>query len=476
MAYSPPLPIRARRDPLRLLALLALLALTGVLVGLASRPGLLESARRGRGAGDLVLIGDLLYRLGEFVQQQSHGHPGVAWYPGYLLSQRGLGIYEREALTATPSPAALLRLGILYSRSGYPDQGQEMLRRAGQEDSDNYALYWALVHLYAGDRRSDADLSRLPSLLRTGPLWLRELVLVDYYRRLGPDSAARAAQETWQAHLNRFGLTIAILQLIGAALILVGGIAGLAWLFQRLLGSGPRHYQSPLRVPWGLWEAAEVCAVLVFLLVGCSLGVSWLRPHLPAQLAGGLLPPLVLLLAYCTYMGVALLIIYRRVAPHPRPWRLLGLRPLPAAQVLWPGLRAYALFCFLMLPLGLFASHHFLASLPPLFQGTEGLPAYLVYVLLVCLVAPVAEEIVFRGFVYSGLRHLFSPNWAAGISALAFAGAHLPAPTAATLVVAVLGFVLARLYERTRSLLPGMVLHALHNALVFAVMVTVMAL
>jgi membrane protease YdiL (CAAX protease family) len=190
----------------------------------------------------------------------------------------------------------------------------------------------------------------------------------------------------------------------------------------------------------------------------------------------GVLAPLALLVAYCLYMGVALLLAWRKAAAGPRPWRLLGWRAVAPGGAWRPALRAYALLLFFLAPLGLYASHHYLAVSTSLFRGNETTAAYVVYFVLICVIAPVVEELLFRGFLYGGLRRLFSPGWAALVSAFAFAGAHLPTPGPEVLVVLALGFALALLYENTRSIIPGILVHALHNTLIFIVMFAVMAL
>ncbi len=81
----------------------------------------------------------------------------------------------------------------------------------------------------------------------------------------------------------------------------------------------------------------------------------------------------------------------------------------------------------------------------------------------VTVIAPVAEETFFRGFLYGWLRHRV-PLWAAvTLSALVFAVAH--AELALLIPIFVLGCLLALVYERSDSLLPGMIIHALFNTI-----------
>ncbi|HUY61423.1 MAG TPA: type II CAAX endopeptidase family protein [Candidatus Dormibacteraeota bacterium] len=93
-------------------------------------------------------------------------------------------------------------------------------------------------------------------------------------------------------------------------------------------------------------------------------------------------------------------------------------------------------------------------------------------VLAVGVVAPIAEEIIFRGFIYGALRQKLPWGAAALLSAVVFTAFHAPSVQGYVLVLAptllLAGVVLAAVYERTRSLLPGMVLHASFNLIAVA--------
>jgi membrane protease YdiL (CAAX protease family) len=86
--------------------------------------------------------------------------------------------------------------------------------------------------------------------------------------------------------------------------------------------------------------------------------------------------------------------------------------------------------------------------------------------LLGTVIAPVSEEIFFRGFLFAALRENY-PFWiAAGTSALIFAAGHMV--PGAILPLWVLGFLFAWLRERTGSIWPSIAMHMLNNAIYFA--------
>jgi uncharacterized protein len=105
-------------------------------------------------------------------------------------------------------------------------------------------------------------------------------------------------------------------------------------------------------------------------------------------------------------------------------------------------------------------------------QGTIGLIA--AGFMVIC-VAPVAEEFFFRGFFYRALRSRYSVLGAALIDGLLFGSIHWDFSTADGLLIVpplfALGFIFCLVYERTGTLYPVIALHALNNAIAFAVTV-----
>ncbi len=84
------------------------------------------------------------------------------------------------------------------------------------------------------------------------------------------------------------------------------------------------------------------------------------------------------------------------------------------------------------------------------------------------VLAPIAEEIYFRGFVFRAYLEQKGPAQAYLFSSVLFALVHLNLP--AVLPIFVVGLLLAALYHRTGSVLPGIIAHACNNAMAFAVL------
>lgn len=122
------------------------------------------------------------------------------------------------------------------------------------------------------------------------------------------------------------------------------------------------------------------------------------------------------------------------------------------------------------------------------FHGNEKLPkelgvgkstvALIGASIFVCVVAPIAEEFFFRGFIFGALRRIrieFAGHrlgtWVAAIlTGILFGLAHTGSASSRYLIpLGLFGFVLCLVRWRTRSLYPCMALHSMNNALALGV-------
>ncbi len=90
-------------------------------------------------------------------------------------------------------------------------------------------------------------------------------------------------------------------------------------------------------------------------------------------------------------------------------------------------------------------------------------------VLAIVVLAPVAEEIFFRGFFFAGLRQRWSLWPSALLSGAVFGLVHAPTGPTAAIPLAGLGVGLAWLYNKTGSIYPSMLAHFLNNAIAISV-------
>jgi membrane protease YdiL (CAAX protease family) len=102
----------------------------------------------------------------------------------------------------------------------------------------------------------------------------------------------------------------------------------------------------------------------------------------------------------------------------------------------------------------------------PLVKSATDPYATAMLVFTVVLLAPLCEELVFRGGVFGWLRRYLPVGVAAALSAAAFSGVHRFLP--ALIVLFVFGFSAALVYQRTGSTLNTFVMHACQNSLAIA--------
>lgn len=75
------------------------------------------------------------------------------------------------------------------------------------------------------------------------------------------------------------------------------------------------------------------------------------------------------------------------------------------------------------------------------------------------ILAPICEELIFRGFIFNKMLLRFSPAKAVILSSVIFGALHLTTGISPTLV----GAVLCIIYMKYQSIIPCMVIHAIHN-------------
>jgi membrane protease YdiL (CAAX protease family) len=190
-------------------------------------------------------------------------------------------------------------------------------------------------------------------------------------------------------------------------------------------------------------------SVLLFLAAGAAIG-------LPAV---WLLPEKTILLLLATFFGTGLVAVAIAVSPLGLP---AGLQALGFRAVGWRpvvlGVVVTTLLSFAVSQLGI--------QPEGVRQVTAQVrdPAVLVPTLLVlAILAPLVEELVFRGLLYGWLAGRWGHLAAFLMSSLAFAAAHYE--PAHVVLVAPLGLWFGWLRWRTNSLVPSIVAHVINNGI-----------
>jgi membrane protease YdiL (CAAX protease family) len=137
--------------------------------------------------------------------------------------------------------------------------------------------------------------------------------------------------------------------------------------------------------------------------------------------------------------------------------RWLGWRRFRPAAVKWMFAAIGAYLLFSIAYIAIFGAPHQK-------DIAEDFGAVPLQVLLIAVAAPICEETCFRGMLFGGLRERLPRLAAALISALIFGGLHATTGVSAVPVLVAFGFILALLYEKTGSIVPGILLHMLNNS------------
>ena len=109
------------------------------------------------------------------------------------------------------------------------------------------------------------------------------------------------------------------------------------------------------------------------------------------------------------------------------------------------------------------------------FNNLKGAFAVIVAAIALIILPPLGEEVLVRGYLFSGLRSKMKLLPAMLITSLLFGAAHLLSGTTSSLLWAagvntfILSVVLVYLREKTGALYAGMLIHMLNNAIAFGV-------
>jgi membrane protease YdiL (CAAX protease family) len=107
-------------------------------------------------------------------------------------------------------------------------------------------------------------------------------------------------------------------------------------------------------------------------------------------------------------------------------------------------------------------------SIVELFSGSRTIEQRMMIIVFAVVIAPVAEEFLFRFFLYGVLKRYFGRFFGVTVNALLFAAAHTHVPSFVPLFV--LGSCFTIAYEWSGSILVSMTMHALFNSVSLTVL------
>ena len=220
------------------------------------------------------------------------------------------------------------------------------------------------------------------------------------------------------------------------------------------------------RVPWSkrdmLWAVMLGLGVVLGLLVVLVVGLQLLSSAIGMAFPSGWFATMVLM----AELGLLLPVWALGVIKYRVPWGAVGFRRFDLLR--GTGLGCLFLFAALgcnalwAIALAFFELRAQPDVLPLFGGGTSGL---LMALVAGGLVAPIAEEAFFRGYLFAGLRQHLGRGPAIVLSSALFAVLHI-LPTSWPPIF-LLGMLFALLYEQTGSIWPAVFVHGAINALSF---------
>jgi membrane protease YdiL (CAAX protease family) len=277
----------------------------------------------------------------------------------------------------------------------------------------------------------------------------------------------------------RLLLSIFVCYLLGALVLSVARFVSAdrtisPWIFGALVAGSVMFSLATLFVlhrPWDLaWFTRPFLGMLLCLYLGLTLGAF--VQHFAGKPAGES-PTVRTVVATLSFQGMALVFMWRFARDHGLGWReAFGFSVRRGTALLVGGLMAFTFlpvgWALQQLAIKLVVAVRLEPQLQPAVQALTHSVTWLDRAALGVVaigLAPVAEEMLFRGILYPWLKNTGHPRFALWGTSLAFAAIHLNLVSFLPLLV--LALALAWLYEKTGNLLAPITAHAVFNATEF---------
>ena len=240
--------------------------------------------------------------------------------------------------------------------------------------------------------------------------------------------------------------------------------------------SGMVKKRPELNIKWTALDGLISIAVLIVLLVGIYFGTSKIISLLDIRGIVSLNIESIDNLTFSIFYGIQVLLMLGVVWFFAIYWRRstfrdLGFRYYSIIKTVW--------YTFLSLILIFLVSFVYVLALNAIF-GIEAPSSKIdelvmsgnvsgnILIVVTAVVAPFCEEIYFRGFLYPAFKKNFGVTIGLLLSSFCFAAAHLEIYS--FIPIMVIGWILAYIYEKTKSIFTVIFLHSAYNLILISIL------
>lgn len=237
--------------------------------------------------------------------------------------------------------------------------------------------------------------------------------------------------------------------------------------FRKITKTSPEKDPQAPEIKWNTLDGILSVLILVVLLVGIYFATAFILKKIDESTFLNISS--INNLSFSILYGIQVFLMVGVVWFFAIYWRGAVLKDL--------GIRYYSIiktvwYTFIAL-IAIFAFSFLYVLLMDMVFGIESSPSKIeelvrnrsisntILLIVTAVIAPFCEELYFRGFLYSAFKRNLGVNMGLFLSSLLFALAHLEVYS--FIPIMAIGWALAYIYEKTRSLLPVIFLHATYN-------------
>ncbi|MEI7615194.1 MAG: CPBP family intramembrane glutamic endopeptidase [Actinomycetota bacterium] len=233
---------------------------------------------------------------------------------------------------------------------------------------------------------------------------------------------------------------------------------------------------EPETVKWTLPDMLYSILFLIAILTGIYFGIA--RIIIALKIGERINSSNITNLSFSVLYGIQVILMVGVVwffAIHRRRgrWSDLGFKYYSLIKAMWYSFLALLLIMLINFTYVILMTKIFKIS-PPSGKIEELISnnnvSYILLLVVVSVIAPICEEIFFRGFLFEGFKKRWGVPAGIIISSLLFSAAHLDLYNFLPLFA--IGCVLAYLFHKTKSLLPVILLHAAYNLILILILVS----